>query len=706
MATNVLPPNPSLVAILLVVKTTSEPRLIFHYPPKPNEDNPRFEDIVKDGALDDTSTTSSEADGESSAEDSPLVMCPPVDQSNNGSSPDVEETGSASPEKKGPFQENAAELQWNDVFGYHASVLARTLSPPATSHKKRVEIALDGKVFLGQPAYAKSDGAWKKKVIKRSRRTSSKSSAPHPSMKGVGDLIGGSEGLEQDAVPNHSGDELQNSRVMEDGNVLAAAANAVSTVPTTDRDKYPKARLTMFHVSFVLDPPPLQYHVRVREMYDHVVKKFSKGLRWEQARSNYVAKEAAIIVSTIKRLKRASGNEPSLASLYRDVLTQSTLARAIATLYNSIVASKIAHITLTSTLSLSLQIPVQTAISKLPSSLSPQLPGVWLTSASSLPTEDDENSTAVQLGSHFGLLLLADLHTIIADINAAASPIASPLTHYLRASKPTKSFKQISQSSGIPLQDIQFLASHLIYWRRARAIPPLNQGDTYIVSPNADMRILVTATSAFAKAFPSLPPLPKMMSLLSSTPRAYSTLIPSVDHKEVYMQALAWLMRGGWVTQLRTFAWVRVPSRIMDSINVLNAVDGKHDMMLGRETNQEKHTIDKILHELPSQGVRSPTSSVDTTILASAKEVSQSIILSTPNPSSSTTLRYILGVSKYVGMTLGEESQAAWDTCVKYFDGKHAMESIAVSEGWKRKRTVELIAGWEELGVLIKSRHW
>ena len=57
MASYPLPPNPCLVAILLLVKTTSEPRIIFHYPPKPGEDNSHFTDMFKENpAADDNSS--------------------------------------------------------------------------------------------------------------------------------------------------------------------------------------------------------------------------------------------------------------------------------------------------------------------------------------------------------------------------------------------------------------------------------------------------------------------------------------------------------------------------------------------------------------------------------------------------------------------------------------------------------------------------
>ena len=49
--------------------------------------------------------------------------------------------------------------------------------------------------------------------------------------------------------------------------------------------------LSMFHMIFVMNPPPPEYQVRADDMYKHVVKKFSRGLKWEQARSKYVLRE-------------------------------------------------------------------------------------------------------------------------------------------------------------------------------------------------------------------------------------------------------------------------------------------------------------------------------------------------------------------------------------------------------------------------------
>jgi hypothetical protein len=59
-----------------------------------------------------------------------------------------------------------------------------------------------------------------------------------------------------------------------------------------------------------------------------------------------------------------------------------------------------------------------------------------------------------------------------------------------------------------------------------------------------------------------------MLSTLSGTPRPYSNFIPSKDHKEAYFNILAWLLRGGWVTQLRTFARVKVTPEIKMAVEM------------------------------------------------------------------------------------------------------------------------------------------
>lgn len=185
-----------------------------------------------------------------------------------------------------------------------------------------------------------------------------------------------------------------------------------------------------------------------------------------------------------------------------------------------------------------------------------------------------------ELSPHAALLLLEDRETMLKDIESDNKDKdrekTTPLAFFIRELNPTKSLKKLSVSlqkrststepPPLSLRDMQFLARHLIYWRRARAVPPLHMRDTYIVSPNCDLKQLSRATTLYAQRFSALPSLPNMLQLLSSKPKQYGRHIPSKDHKAAYMDILAWLLRGGWVTQLRTFAWVKITPKVKAAV--------------------------------------------------------------------------------------------------------------------------------------------
>lgn len=181
---------------------------------------------------------------------------------------------------------------------------------------------------------------------------------------------------------------------------------------------------------------------------------------------------------------------------------------------------------------------------------------------------EDDDVGGNLLSPHAALLLLEDKETLLKEIEGDGKDLTSPLAYFIRELTPTKSLQRLSFTLSLPLTDMQFLARHLIYWRRARAIPPLHIRDTYIVSPNSDMRELPSATALYAARFSALPSLPKMLQSLSAKPIQYGYLIPSKDHKAAYMDILAWLLRGGWVTQLRTFAWIKVSPAVKVAVAI------------------------------------------------------------------------------------------------------------------------------------------
>ena len=720
------PPNPSLVAIILVVTSREGSRFVFHYPEDPKsvaqQDRKKgrrnsYTDIVSSDSDDEDSGTSSEDEVASPRDPTSRRWQADSDSLSSAARrarhmPDDEED-SSSPERRGKDGSNWLP-SWENFYGLRARALASLLSPNSRSwHKRRFEIGMNELCFLGWPVFVRDDGTWQKKKHKKTQQ-------------------------QQSVEDGESGQgEEQENQVSDQGE---SQFESTDRVPGSGDLPEKTANMTMFNVVFVLNPPVLEYSLRVREMYDHIVKKFSKALKWEQSKSNYVWKEA----KTILKIKEKAREKRTPAHvLYNELFEQSSLARAMASVFTSISASKIAGpLVMTPETQLTLQIPPITSISVLPSLTDPPtLPGLWLTTANSV--SDDHMSSvhahasgSYHLAKHFALLLLENESAIIKDIISSAGPLAPQLVSYIRSSPPTKSFAKVSAMAKMSLNDIRQLANHLIYWRRARAIPPLHQRDTYIVSPNANLRKLPAACRAYEAIFPSLPSLPKMLSALSGTPRAYGTLIPTKDHKEAYFAILAWLLRGGWVTQLRTFCWVRVDKEVKDAVNKAM----KEEQASGRKPSTTIRDGDSasfssslisdpsVFSQRPSISSRSFSGSQNssradghslsnqsslptTSARLSPIDLATSSLILNPLRASPLESSYLAYIRNEIVPSLGysvhhlsefevEELQHYFHSFSKEMDGNQPLEKIPIKEGLKRLKTWDILL---RLGVGSKE---
>ncbi|KAF2145552.1 uncharacterized protein K452DRAFT_349068 [Aplosporella prunicola CBS 121167] len=629
MPHHLLPPNPSLVAILLVIKTSSGPRLVFHYPPNPAcsssalPANPQwYSNGTSTGTDDeDTSSTSStewntdsdeeEEDGGSRA--GSIASTRGTSRLRDGSrsrrgakslksQTDVDEDadddvdglgeedgmvivrtssghGAMGGKKGGGPQDSDGKPDWDKLLGFKSEGLEKLLCPGKKFRKRKFEVGLEGLCFLGCPMFAKEGAGWKKK---RRRRKGANDAQEDASQKPTPEAEESDENAPADAedegieimTPDKTSPRLELPSGYEAGygHVLSSnVSDAGSDTKSASTTSGP-SEMTMFNIVFVLNPPALEYQLRSQEMYDNAIKKFAKDLKHEQRASNYVWRESKTILAIKNKAK--DGREGT-TSLWHSILSTSSLARSIAILFDSLSNSKIAHIHLETLADASYQIPQAPSTPYLSRATDPQMPGLWLTTAN-LPDDGDEGVFNVTLTPHHALLLLEDKETLLREIEGDAKEHSAQLAFYISNLTPTKSLQKLATLHKIPVADLEFIAAHLIYWRRARAIPPLHQRDTYIVSPNADMRKLPQAIPAYATRFPTLPSLPKMLSMLSTQqPRTYGSFIPSKDHRHAYMEILAWLMRGGWVTQLRTFAWIRVSPEVQAEVAAIMEREAK-----------------------------------------------------------------------------------------------------------------------------------
>lgn len=342
-----LPPASNLHAILLVTQSRSlGPRLVFHYPPlspsaaalAANKAPAWFGNETSTGSLD---SHSSNSDWDSSTE-------------NEGGDDDIEvgsrtsggrgsgRTGASHRERdklragtgsawgrQETIDEDEAGLDddaypggdgkgvggdhdWNTVLGFKIDALEKMLCPSRAFNKRRFELGVESIIFVGAPMFVRDDGLWKKGRRKKEKKLPEKK-VEHGGL--LPDLhINGSDEEVHPLEHENSSVTTEPSFIYPEGFepgyghglMSGAASGAVSEAGSDTRsnsttDNAPD--MTMFNVVFVLNPPALEYQLRVKEMYDNVTRKYAKALKFEQARFQYVWKESKRIINIKQRAK-------------------------------------------------------------------------------------------------------------------------------------------------------------------------------------------------------------------------------------------------------------------------------------------------------------------------------------------------------------------------------------------------------------------
>lgn len=206
------------------------------------------------------------------------------------------------------------------------------------------------------------------------------------------------------------------------------------------------------------------------------------------------------------------------------------------------------------------------------------------------------------------------------------------------------------------------------------------------------------------------------------------------------MSMLAWLIRNGWVTSLRTFAWVivwpeiryevdyaldaeRIKAAYQDAISdaieeaQANAAASSSSatstsgsppaQQMSSEVFAEKARLHRLREKAKADqlafakrpkpiATASPSTNVQPHILAL-----QPLVIKDPYRANHVDSLYLDAISKRFS---DEKTQKAWKKCMKYFDGREALEGIALREGWKRKESWNMLMSFEE--YLLVVRHW
>lgn len=550
MALPVLPNSSNFLGVALVINRNRDgPRFVFHYPPHIVPVADRLSEDIDDAA-DDEDENLFDKDAGPTDDLTPFNL-------------NISDLLSWDQDDHIITDSGTQIVPWEHVAGFPTKDLESILTPARAYHKTLFQISLDPLYFVSYPIHKPAIGIWKKKSKKKQEKAKQDSGDVSNDQLSPHDDGGEATGRDGEAHVPSEASHVEVSDMAE-----KAATEKKATAQDETEDKI--SNMTMFNLVFILNPKKHEAKDLIDTMYINIIRKVNKAYKYVQQRSDFVWKESKKILL----LKdKAREEKMKMSVLWEQILQSSSLAASMQDLYDAISRNKIAALQLETgegTITHSVQIPFPFHIADLPSpDREEDSRALWITTANSFNSDNDAVEEPHYLDKNFALLLMDDEKKIISELNSDPDEITASMIEFVRHSKPTMSFHQVAQQNNniLTLAQVRKYAQHFIFWRRAIAIPPLHARDVYILSPNAPTPTLPRAAAAWARQFPFAPALPNFLADLSAAPKPYKWFCPSKSFRPNYLLMLAWLMRGGWVTQLCTFAYVVVWPEILYEVD-------------------------------------------------------------------------------------------------------------------------------------------
>ncbi|KAM3162610.1 Nitrogen permease regulator 3 [Lachancea thermotolerans] len=633
----------------------------------------------------------------------------------------------------------------NKILRFDKDFFAEISSPPKEMCNTRFELTIDELALVGLPIHRNADGQWRKT---KKRKSSSRSKRSNSSSRTRKVSRSHSEGTDVTGDSGILEEQLSGSQLFEE---------------ETGKAEYEalEKSVNMFHLCFLTNPRLVEYNKRVDDIYHYVVSRLSLVLRYAQIKSGYVTRECYEIIKTQDRILKSSERYKSIKGpankaryLYQKIIQRSSLARAISKCFDAISQNEVANLEIDGDKIISLQIPIINEFDVLPDlKTDPVLKGSFLTSILNRKFLEEGSATMNEAWarSHdenddlldYAVLLLNEPAIIIQESqfsspqNDITSVLLTSLVKHLKPTvplrnyqyvideivgKPVASESDVEERNSFQTSMLRSLALHLMYWRHARVIIPVSSKNTYIVSPLAPITgntkddfsgnrldseeskpLILQNQEVFSKKFPSLPPLPVFLSLVSSMkPRAFGSIIPSKDHKSVYLSALAWLIRYGYLTQLLTFAWVRVDSRIKIAVDEDLEIDGVRRSKRAQEQSLNSDISDNIVSRDQIR-TDSAEDDLDFFYYGGDEDIinnSDFTIILSPETATAVEKRWLYKCIEGQPVDI----QVLFHRVVKYMNGKIPIELVQLREGISRHEIKRL---FHALGkYLVDVYHW
>ncbi|KAJ1989744.1 Nitrogen permease regulator 3 [Dimargaris cristalligena] len=297
----------------------------------------------------------------------------------------------------------------------------------------------------------------------------------------------------------------------------------------------------LVHILFVIDNSYPEAEEKAELIYHHIVNKLCAVLDFAQKSGQYVSQE---VQKLSLNLEKATRTHLTMAEWLNRALAQSSLARTLAEVYDTIFYDRVVHLLIDNKFSLSLQVP------RLKENL-------WC----ALSQEELQERLALYpyIQPQQILLPLEEPDKILAslppDVNLSLTLLVKELPH-------RRALGDLHSVIDCSLAQMYRMAAHMIYWRKAKVINKPKLGCEYVVSPNADLSRIHEYNAEFAPKFPKINLVEFLASF--STPKSFLKHIQNSDPevRAMYFGALEFLLSRDLVTEIHTYVYAKTPGHL------------------------------------------------------------------------------------------------------------------------------------------------
>lgn len=504
-----------------------------------------------------STTDAINADASSTTNANPTNTNTNDDSSNNNTSNDMLTQLQSGAGSTGDGEATAMQFA---AFGLPSVELASLLMPKSALCDLPFRVVVDNTKFIGHPTSIPPRDL-------RRQRVAAAASAP-PLVPAVL-----ANNVDEDMSDSGEFDELDDlddvALAGGNGGDAATASDGGDADGDSASPRDAKNQVEITRVNIVFGVPITESQ---EDEYHRMAAQLGMALRHEEMRCCYLSRELHTLLSIRERwladVASAKPGEqpPTHSELYQRIVTESQLASELRHMYHSIRDYGIASLRFNN----------------------------WINVFVSLRQVNVDFSVQRPLRPYQTLLLL---DSRIADVSDGGGkqraslplpPDVSPrLAALLEACRPTKSFRALQLETQIPLSQLFRLASHLVYWRKARVVHMLTKNNVYILKPDvarwkeqhrflyrvAGEQVKLQADSAsvrkrdsiavlcvkFARQFPSF----RLAELLER----FSTPKPLIEHmsqfaptlQRDFINVVVWLLKHNLLEQMFVYVFLMVP---------------------------------------------------------------------------------------------------------------------------------------------------